>query len=103
MKPQPDSEISKIKIVYLLISLFASVFSLVGCQPGPPDYIYTHPTALDDGLAVGTIEDVGIDTNTLGKAVDRIRDGKYGELHSVLIYKDGMLVFEEYFAGHRYD
>jgi len=76
---------------------------MVGCQTGPPDYIYTHPAALDDGLAVGTIENVGIDTNTLGKAVDRIRDGKYGEVHSVLIYKDGMLVFEEYFAGHRYD
>ena len=98
LKNQPDSEISKIKKVFLLISLFASVFSLVGCQPSPPDYIYTHPAALDDGLTVGTLKEAGIDVNTLGNAVDHIQDGKYGEVHSVLIYKDGMLDFEEYFA-----
>jgi CubicO group peptidase (beta-lactamase class C family) len=98
-----DSKNTKIRKVILLITLCASMFNLVSCQSGSPDYIYTPPAALDDGLAVGTIEEVDIDDSILGKAVDRIRGGKYGEVHSVSIYKDGMLVFEEYFAGHRYD
>jgi CubicO group peptidase (beta-lactamase class C family) len=57
---------------------------------------------MEDGLNVGTLEEVGIDLTSLGKAVDRIRDGKYGEVHSMLIFKDGKLVFEEYFPGHQY-
>lgn len=35
-------------------------------------------------------------------AVDGITDGRFGEIHSLLIYKDGKLVLEEYFSGHDY-
>jgi hypothetical protein len=35
--------------------------------------------------------------------VSRIRDNTYQRVHSVLLIKDGKLVFEEYFDGrHRY-
>jgi CubicO group peptidase (beta-lactamase class C family) len=36
------------------------------------------------------------------KAVYDIDRGKYGEVHSMLIYKDGKLVLDEYFTGHKY-
>lgn len=36
------------------------------------------------------------------KAVYDIDNGKYGEVHSILIYKDGKLVLDEYFTGHKY-
>jgi CubicO group peptidase (beta-lactamase class C family) len=36
------------------------------------------------------------------KAVGRIYQGKYKEVHSMLIFKDGKLVFEEYYEGHKY-
>ncbi|MCG8571869.1 MAG: beta-lactamase family protein [Spirochaetes bacterium] len=57
---------------------------------------------MDDGLVTGSLSEVNLDEVILGRAVDRIRKGKYGEIHSMLIYKDGMLVFEEYFPGHKY-
>ena len=55
-----------------------------------------------DGFEVGTLNEVNLDENLLARAVDDIRGGKYGEIHSLLIYKDGNLVFEEYFPGHDY-
>lgn len=36
------------------------------------------------------------------KGVEGIRKGKFGEVHSLLIYKEGRLVLEEYFSGHKY-
>jgi CubicO group peptidase (beta-lactamase class C family) len=49
------------------------------------------------------LSEVNLDEDLLGKAIDEIRDGKYGEIHSMLIFKDDKLVLEEYFAGHDYD
>ena len=65
-------------------------------------YAYQAPEQMKDGLIVGTIEEAKIDVELLGEAVERIRAGKYREVHSLLIYKDGKLVVEEYFSGHRY-
>lgn len=43
-----------------------------------------------------------MDPVPVGRAVDGIGKGKYGEIHSLLIYKDSKLVVEEYFVGHDY-
>jgi CubicO group peptidase (beta-lactamase class C family) len=79
-----------------------TLLAVAGCQSGPPDYTYTPPEDLGDGLEVGTIEEVGIDFNLIGTAVDRIWDGDFKAVHSLLIFKDGKLVVEEYFSGHRF-
>ncbi len=57
---------------------------------------------MNDGFEVGSLEEVNIDSVLLKKAVDKINCGKYDEVHSMIIFKDGKLVFEEYFQGHRY-
>ena len=36
------------------------------------------------------------------EAVNNIHQGMYKEVHSMLIYKDDKLVFEEYFKGHKF-
>lgn len=90
------------KLAIILFSLLVMISSS-SCQPTTSAYIYTQPALLDDGLVIGDAQDAGINIDTLGQAVDHIRAGKYGEIHSVLIYKDGGLVFEEYFPGHRYE
>jgi len=57
---------------------------------------------LNDGIAVGDLVSVNIDTAMISKAVNKINCGKFDEVHSMLIYKDNLLVLEEYFQGHRY-
>ncbi len=87
---------------FILTSAVLILPTLAGCSNQPLDYIYSRPAQLDDGLESGSIDEVRIDVNTLGRGIDRIRDGKYGEIHSLLIYKDGKLVLEEYYPGHVY-
>ncbi|MFC1938921.1 serine hydrolase domain-containing protein [Chloroflexota bacterium] len=86
--------------------LFISVLSLlfVSCQLEPPSvYTYRPPENIDDGLSIGTLEEVNIDSVLIEKAVNRIYAGRYKEVHSMLIFKDDKLVFEEYFQGHGYE
>ena len=84
--------------IILVLSLL-----LVGCECKPAlQYSYHPPEYSNDGFEVGSLEEVNIDSVLLKKAVDRINCGKYDEVHSMLIFKDSKLVFEEYFQGHRY-
>lgn len=45
---------------------------------------------------------MNIDANLIEKEVNKIHCGKYKEVHSMIIYKDDKLVFEEYLKGHKY-
>lgn len=65
-------------------------------------YTYSQPKSINDGIQVGTLYEVNIDTILIASAVGKIFSGKYNEVHSMLIFKDKKLVFEEYFQGHRY-
>lgn len=81
-----------ISILFFFVSSCSNGSSVV--------YTYQPPEDIGDGLAVGTLDEVKIDSTSLGRAVDNIRAGEYGEVHSLLIFRDGKLVFEEYFPGH---
>jgi CubicO group peptidase (beta-lactamase class C family) len=48
------------------------------------------------------LDDVKIDAAVIGSLVEDIRGGRFGEIHSMLIYKDDLFVLEEYFPGHDY-
>jgi CubicO group peptidase (beta-lactamase class C family) len=62
-------------------------------------YKYNPPEDYSDGLEVSTLNSVGLNTGSMEFMVDDINSNKYGVIHSVLIIKDGKLVFEEYFNG----
>ncbi|MVM30951.1 serine hydrolase [Spirosoma sp. HMF4905] len=68
---------------------------------GPPGqslvYTYHPPSPNEDGLMVGNLRQSGLDAALLTTMVDKIIKGIYPNIHSVLIIKDGRLVFEEYF------
>lgn len=72
-------------------------------QVGPENFSYTYqqPKEDKDGLSTGSIEHSGLDTVLLAQMMRKIVDGTYPNVHSVLIIKDGKLVFEEYF--YEYD
>jgi CubicO group peptidase (beta-lactamase class C family) len=63
-------------------------------------YLYTTPTNDTDGLPTGNLDGTGLDKKLLKEMVEKIVDGTYPNVHSVLIIKDGKLVFEEYFYEH---
>ena len=86
-----------------LISLFLILLLTVKCEKDySGQYPYIPPAALNDGLNVDSLKNVGIDENSIRKAVGRIENDKYGEIHSLLIYKNDKLVFEDYYEGHQY-
>ncbi|TDO73325.1 CubicO group peptidase (beta-lactamase class C family) [Flavobacterium chryseum] len=61
-------------------------------------YVYVPPKKDPlDGLATGTLDNSGLDKALLNEMMQKIVNGSYPNVHSVLIIKDGKLVFEEYF------
>ncbi len=63
-------------------------------------YSYQQPKNENDGLNIGNWENTGLDKKLLSEMVQKIVDGTYPNVHSILIIKDGKLVFEEYFYEH---
>lgn len=88
-------------LVVLLIAALSLLF--ISCKQDPSTlYTYKSPEDINDGLEVCSLEEVNIDQALIEKGVNDISRGKYGEVHSILIYKDGKLVLEEYFDGYKY-
>lgn len=67
----------------------------------PFTYHYNVPADLRDGLETGSIINSGLDTALIRTLMNRIVDGTYQNVHSVLLLKNGKLVLEEYF--YEYD
>ncbi len=66
-------------------------------------YRYRAPLRDNDGWPTATLDAVGVAHHPLAALVSRIRDKTFPRVYSVLLVKDGKLVFEEYFDGrHRF-
>jgi CubicO group peptidase (beta-lactamase class C family) len=63
---------------------------------------YTQLPVTGDGWETGTLTDANIDLPPLEAAIQGIRDDEYPRIHSLLIFRHGRLVFEEYFRGWVY-
>lgn len=61
------------------------------------------PIAVDEPLPTGTPESVGLDSARLENMSNQIAALQYHKLHSILVLRDGVLVFEEYYNGHGRD
>ena len=61
---------------------------------------YNLPVQLNDGISVASYRDVDMDSAYMAKLLKKITDRKYRDLHSLLIYKDGHLIFEDYYFGN---
>lgn len=86
-------------------SIFLSLLTILffGCQSNiTSQYHYQRPKSMNDGLEVGSLPEVNIDSVLIIKAINNIYSGKLSGVHSMLIYKDGKLVLDEYFQGNRY-
>jgi len=83
--------------------------SAVGFYARTPEartsYVYRQPLAQNDGWAVGSLKDAGLDPKPLAELIDRIVTTQPSlvnpvDLHSLLIARHGKLVLEEYFYGY---
>lgn len=88
----------------LILNICLVSLLMVSCEifESSAQYTYCPPEEANDGIEVGTCHDVNIDGGLLSEAVNEILSGHYSEVHSMLVYKDGLLVLEEYFQGHEY-
>lgn len=68
-------------------------------QDSPDAYLYHSPADAHDGIPVGDIAKTELGVATANKIVRGILDGTYKDLHSVLLFRHGHLVMEEYFYG----
>jgi len=66
-------------------------------------YRYSIPQPIDDDWQTASLNAAGIDTSLIVKLMEKILDGSYKNIHSVLIIKDNKLVLEEYFYGNKRD
>ena len=66
------------------------------------DFRYHPPVPTEDGIITGTMPQVSMDTLMMAEMLGRIYANKYDQVHSILIYKNGLLVFEEYMEGNKY-
>jgi CubicO group peptidase (beta-lactamase class C family) len=57
------------------------------------------PADIGDGWEAASLRDAGLDSRKIAVMMKDIQDGGFDNLHSLLIVKDGRLVFEEYFRG----
>ena len=62
------------------------------------DYTYSIPESIKDSLSCGSLDEVGIDAIQILDFIKTIKTGNYRDIHSILIYRKGKLVLEEYFA-----
>jgi CubicO group peptidase (beta-lactamase class C family) len=63
-------------------------------------YTYQPPSNDKDGMPIGNLANTNLDKDLLTEMVEKIAKGTYKNIHSILIMKDGKLVFEEYFYEH---
>ncbi len=86
----------------IVISFLLSLF-LFGCNDNCHSYYsYSKPKYYSDKLLTASLSEVRMDSMQLKKLVNGIYANKFDQVHSILIFKDDRLVFEEYFEGNKY-
>lgn len=86
-----------------LIIAFVVIGALSGCaRHDSEQYHYSEPVPAADGWSVGDAAEYGLSTVILSDMMDHIRNTGGHNIHSILIFRQGKLVFEEYFAGYLY-
>ena len=80
-----------------IVAFFISV--VLGHSVLLAQYRYAPPEKLNDGIRVGTLKGAGLDKAKITAGTEEILKGTYPNIHSLLIFRKGRLVYENYFKG----
>jgi CubicO group peptidase (beta-lactamase class C family) len=83
----------------LLFILFLLSFS---CTDNPTESIPapTVPADLGDGWPVASVSDEGLAAETITWMSETAKNGNFGQIHCILIVRNGKLIFEAYYGGY---
>lgn len=93
----------------LMILLICSYLVLISCEKNKnvidssAAAKYEVPLQTNDGWETASLSSVGMDETPLLKLLHKLNTTSDHRIHSILIIKDGKLVFEEYFPGEKYN
>lgn len=73
------------------------------CRTSQHRYEYAVPVETGDGWHTAALSEMGIDETLIVRLMNGLHRRQDHLIHSILIVKDGVLVFEEYFAGSDVD
>lgn len=99
-------------MVKYIVFLILPVFFLTACAQVPRvnrhgmpqrEYVYQEPQPADDGWETSTLLDEGVEPAGLNEMMLEILAGDSKYVHSILLVKNGKLIFEEYFFGYNRD
>lgn len=93
--------VMNIRIIRDIYVLILTTFACIACEKTYPDvYDYQTPDQLDDGWETASLNSVGMDSLLIEQLVNSVYGDHYRNVHSIVIIKDGKLVFEEYWPGN---
>src|SRR4051812_5284850 len=82
------------------VALFIIIGYATHAQPiSSADFHYPPPLFLEDGINVGSMKSAGIDSARIIALTKLILADSFPNIHSLLIFKDNQLVYENYFPG----
>jgi len=91
-------------VIFFLLAFIACFFS---CDDSGTnyeiEYVYTVPAQIDDGWETASLTSVGMNEKPLKDLMNRLNRIGEHRIHSLVIIKDGNLVFEEYFSGDKFN
>jgi CubicO group peptidase (beta-lactamase class C family) len=94
--------VRKAHFIGFIISAALTLFVLTACNNRLRKnnyYSYSMPQNLNDGIPTGNLTEAGIDPQKIKKLTQLILADSIPNIHSLLIEKDGKLVYENYFSG----
>jgi CubicO group peptidase (beta-lactamase class C family) len=80
--------------------IIALLIALTGCRSDAGEDLAAIPQKTDDGWDVVSPVQFNANVSLLDSMVRLVESGDYVNIHSILLVKDGVLVFEAYFDGN---
>lgn len=97
---------SAIYLSFFLIGIYCLIFSCSkneNTTEPTAGYQYTVPLQTEDGWEIASLTSVGMDQLPMINCMNDLSEVAEHRIHSLLIIKDGKLVFEEYFQGDKFN